>query len=84
VFTVSQARKVQSDLGLSNVHVAWFDPELGFSLAHSQEERDMGTDLHECLIHLWFSGGCGNTSCCMLVTGWYVVSGLHDVKGLAL
>jgi hypothetical protein len=85
VFTVADVRHVQADLGLLGSHVVWFDLDEGFSLAHTDAERASGMDLYDCVIHWWLAEEDPRVqSCCFADAGFYVVTSLHKVKGLAL
>ena len=86
MFTIEDARRVQRDLKLGDVHVACIDLADGFVLAHTDDERASGTDLRMCEIHRWlaYANPRGLHECCFPLPGWYQVSELHDAKGLAL
>lgn len=85
MFTIEDARRVQRDLKLTDRHVVYIDLEHGFAIAHSQDERDQGDDLTQCVVHKWLAYDVyGMLECCFTDSGWYEVHGLHDVQGLAL
>lgn len=89
MFTIEDAKQVQRDLGLGDRHVAWVDLDEGFVLAHTNDERNSGKNLHDCEIHLWLAdtdpgGAYGSMHCCFVEPGWYVIWNLHVVEGLAL
>jgi hypothetical protein len=90
IWTIEDAKRVQRDLGLGEVHVAYIDLDEGFVIAHTDAERESGMDLHDCRYHYWL---------CKLdepewlpyiwdisESGWYSLSGLvpGTAKGLAL
>jgi hypothetical protein len=50
MFTIEDARRVQSDLGLGHAHVYYVDYD-GFVLAHTDAERAVGADLATCPVH---------------------------------
>jgi hypothetical protein len=87
MFTVEDAKRVQADLGLQDVHVAWFDLDEGFVLAHTDAERALQalSPLAECDIHWWLAApGRRVTICCFPEAGWYKVYGVHKALGLPL
>lgn len=49
--TIDQVKKIQADLGLGKLHVVYIDPNSGFWMAHTDDERGSGIDLEECLFH---------------------------------
>jgi hypothetical protein len=85
VFTVEDVKRVQADLGLRDTHVAWVDLDEGFSIAHTDSERESGMDLHDCKIHLWLAMFSRSfLVCCFDRPGLYQVAAAHEVEGLAL
>lgn len=94
IFTIEDARRVQRDLGLGNVHVAYVDPDEGFVLAHTALGRSLisqGYPLEWCEIHSWLarepSGLLGYVEMwgdCFPLAGWYRINGMHVAEGLAL
>jgi hypothetical protein len=92
-FTIEDARQVQRDLELGDVHVAYVDPDEGFVLAHTNLGRSLiaqGYDLEWCEIHHWLAreptmlGYIEVWGGCFPRPGWYKISGLHKAEGLAL
>lgn len=83
MFSISDARRVQRDFKLTGVHVLWYDPDKGFSLAHTDYERASGMNLADCMIHRWLvEQNPGFIECCFPEAGWYRVDGLHEAEGL--
>ena len=88
MFTIEDARRVQRDLGLDGVHVAFVDDsEDGyFVLAHTGAERASGMNLRDCAIHRWlarqFGEWCRDEA--FPEPGWYEITGVHKARGLAL
>lgn len=50
--TVEQAKSLQHLLFLRDTHVVWVGDD-GFSIAHTDMEREAGGELEECSFHLW-------------------------------
>jgi hypothetical protein len=89
VFTVEDAKRVQRDLGLGDVHVVYIDDEWGFSLAHTDAERASGTSLWDCQYHRWLfalmdDGAWGPYVGNFPENGWYEMPTLTTSKGIAL
>jgi hypothetical protein len=86
MFTIEDAKQVQADLGLRDVHVAYFNPAAGFVLAHTDAERALQalSPLAECDIHQWLGQGYRDLVCCLPEAGWYEIASVHGARGLPL
>lgn len=86
-FTVEDAKRVQRDLGLTGVHVAYLDGA-GFVLAHTDWEREH-CDLWDCRFHYWLTK-LGDAEWVPYLwrfpqlPGWYKLPDLVTCEGLAL
>jgi hypothetical protein len=71
--TIADACRVQRDLGLLDVHVAYVDLDTDwFVLAHTDAERENQAmiSLSQCAVHIYLdAGGLGHKLCCI---GQYV------------
>jgi hypothetical protein len=86
-FFIDDAKRVQRDFALLDVHVAFINIGDGsFSLAHTDAERNSRMNLWTCEIHEWLKWLTrGNPGCCCFPeTGWYEIEALHEAKGIAL
>lgn len=93
MFTIEDAKRVQRDFNLGDQHVAYVDPGTGwFVLAHTDAERGLQalSPLAECYAHRWLArspmphGFIEMWGCCFPESGWYVIPGIHEARGLAL
>ncbi len=91
MFTIEDAKRVQRDLGLSEVHVVYVDPDEGFVLAHTDAERASGMDLRDCRFHYWLVKIGEDASWVPYVgggfpgsPGWYEMKYPNVSRGLAL
>lgn len=90
MFTIEDAKRVQQDLGLRDVHVVYFDLDEGWVMAHTDAERaeaarNVLAPLTSCWAHLWLSlEKSPGAREFFPDTGWYEISDLFEVKGLAL
>lgn len=77
---IEDAKRVQRDLGLGDVHV-FHITEAGFVMAHTDAERASGMDLRTCEVHeiLADAGDIWERP-----YGWYQLDDEYDVKGIAL
>lgn len=87
-FTIMDARRVQSDLSLGEVHVVYYDPGDGFVMAHTDAERASHMDLTTCRYHYWLCKAQDPDWTDYLwdfpEAGWYRLNSYTEAKGLAL
>jgi hypothetical protein len=65
---------VQFALGLLDVHVLRIDLGEGFSLAHTDAERNSGMNLHDCVVHRTLTGATTWRDGYFQDPGWYKIS----------
>ena len=87
--SIADARRVQRDLKLTDVHVAYVCDD-GFVLAHTDAERALraGLTLELCRYHYWL-GQLENPRWAPYLwefpaPGWYALHGFTHAEGLAL
>lgn len=52
--TIDDLKEIQAELDMTDVHFVWLDED-GFVIAHTDDERKSGMDLHDCPLHQWLS-----------------------------
>lgn len=73
--TITELKALQERLGRLDAHVAYIG-ETGFTVAHTQEERDGEFELEECPLHYWLS----NANRPPFPPGYYIVTGHFDMR----
>ena len=81
-FTIEDAKRVQSDLGLGRAHVYYVEGN-GFVLAHTDDERARGADLEACLVHRNLCEGVERLLALGRGPGWWAWTP-GTLRGLAL
>lgn len=85
---IEDAKRVQRDLGLGEVHVIYIDLDEGFVMAHTDAERASGMDLRDCHYHYWL-GKLDDLDWVSYLwnireSGWYRLDDLQNSQGIAL
>ncbi len=68
--TIALAKEIQADLELQIFHLIWIGED-GFTIAHTDKERNSGMNLEDCEVHI----SAQDWGDLQWETGWYIVYG---------